>query len=132
MAKIQWQPISFLPQIAIMISGMLDASKETYESLSKIKVHDDFTIQRIFEVTGTQVEDEWLYDEQLARWLQLKSLKPEQQAEITNLQKQMSELKKANRKILAIAEKHKTRTIEKVLSKSDADVAMDFLMGKLT
>jgi len=115
-----------------MITGMLDAAKETYKPLVQIKVHDDFTIQRIFEVTGTQVEDEWLYDEQLSRWLKLKNLKSGQQAEIKKLQEQMSELKEVNKKILAIAEKHKNRTIEKVLSKSDAEVAMDFLMGKLS
>jgi len=43
----------------------------------------------------------------------------------------MVELKKVNRKILAIAEEHKDKTIEKVLGKSDAELGMDFLMGKL-
>jgi hypothetical protein len=50
--NITWQPVSFLPQISNMIDGMLEAAKETYEPLCQIKVHDDFTIKRIFEVTG--------------------------------------------------------------------------------
>jgi hypothetical protein len=62
-----WQKISFLPQITEMIDGMLDAAKETYEPLRQIKVHDNFTIKRFFEVTGQQVEDEWMYDDQLKR-----------------------------------------------------------------
>lgn len=56
--NITWQAISFLPQIAEMIDGMLDASRETFEPLCQVNVHDDYTIKRIFEVTGQQVEDE--------------------------------------------------------------------------
>ena len=48
--NITWQPLSFLPQIAEMIDGMLDAANETYGPLVQIKVHDDFKIKRIFEV----------------------------------------------------------------------------------
>ena len=129
--NITWQPISFLPQISHMIDGMLDAAKETYEPLCQIKVHDDFTIKRIFEVTGQQVKDEWMYDEQLERWSNLPSLKTVQLNEIQRLQGQMNELKSVNRKILAIAEEHKDKTIEKVLAKNDAEVSLDFLMGKL-
>lgn len=129
--NINWQPISFLPQISNMIDGMLDAAKETYEPLSQIKVHDDFTIKRIFEVSGQQIEDEWMYDKQLEKWSNLPDLKAAQRDEIQRLQGQMIELKKINRKILAIAEEHKDKTIEKVLGKSDAEIGLDFLMGKL-
>ena len=129
--NITWQPISFLPQMSNMIDGMLDAAKETYGPLCQIKVHDDFTIKRIFEVTGQQVKDEWLYDDQLEKWSQLPGLKTVQRNEIQRLQGKMIELKKVNRKILAIAEEHKDKTIEKVLGKSDAEIGLDFLMGKL-
>ncbi len=129
--NINWQPLSFLPQISNMIDGMLDAAKETYEPLRQIKVHDDFTLKRIFEVTGQQVKDEWMYDKQLEKWSNLPDLKTAQRDEIQRLQGQMIELKKVNRKILAIAEEHKNKTIEKVLGKSDAEIGLDFLMGKL-
>ena len=129
--NINWQPVSFLPQISNMIDGMLEAAKETYGPLCQIKVHDDFTIKRIFEVTGQQVKDEWMYDEQLEKWSSLPGLKTVQRNEIQRLQRQMIELKKVNRKILAIAEEHKDKTIEKVLEKSDAEIGLDFLMGKL-
>ena len=129
--NINWQPISFIPQIADMIDGMLDASKETFELLSKISVNDDYTIKRIFEVTGQQVEDEWIYDEHLKKWLEISELKKEERTEICRLQKQMVELKKINRKILAIAEKHKNKTIEKILCKSDDELGLHIGMGKL-
>ena len=129
--NINWQPVSFLPKISNMIDGMLEAAKETYEPLCQIKVHDDFTIKRLFEVTGQQIKDEWMYDEQLERWSNLPGLKTVQRNEVQRLQRQMIELKKVNRKILAIAEEHKDKTIEKVLSKSDAELGLEFLMGKL-
>jgi len=129
--EVNWQPLTFLPQMRYMINGMLDSAKETYEPLRQIKVHDDYTIKRIFEVTGNQVEDEWVYDEQLNRWMKDKDLKPEQRTEIQKLQRQMEELKQVNQKILAIAEEHKSKTIEKVMSKSDAEIGLDFLLGKL-
>jgi len=84
-------------------------SVSPYEPLRQIKVHDDYTIKRIFEVTGKQVEDEWLYDEQLSRWMKNKNLKPAQRTEIQTLQERMEELKQVNRKILAIAEVHKKK-----------------------
>ena len=130
MTAIHWQPISFLPQISDMINGTLGAAQETYEPLRQMKVHDDYTIERIFEVTGQQVEDEWLYDEQLSRWMENKNLKPAQRTEIQTLQERMKELKQVNRKILAIAEEHKNKTIEKIMSKSDAELGMEFLLGR--
>jgi len=129
--NITWQLISFLPQIAEMIDGMLDAANETYGPLCQITVHDDFTIKRIFEVTGQQVEDEWMYDDQLKRWQNLPDLEPVQRDEIQRLQRQMLELKKVNRQLLIIAEEHKDKTIEKILGRSDAELGMDFLTGKL-
>jgi hypothetical protein len=129
--NINWQPLSFLPQLAYMIDGMLESAQETYGPFSQIKVHDDFTIKRVIEVTGQQIEDEWLYDEQLEKWSQQPDLKTAQRNEIKRLQGQMAELKKVNRDILAIAEKHKDKTVEKVLEKSDAEIGLDFLMGKL-
>ncbi len=126
MTKINWQPVSFLSQISTMINGMLDAAKETLEPLCQIQVHDDHTIKRIFEVSGQQVEDEWLYDEQLSRWMKIKNLQPAQRAEIQKLQARMEKLKQVNRKIIAIAEKHKDKTIEKIMSKSDAELAWTF------
>ncbi len=89
------------------------------------------TEKRIFEVSGQQVEDDWLYDEQLSRWMKIKKLQPAERAEIQKLQARMKELKQVNRKIIAIAEKHKDKTIEKIMSKSDVELGMDFLLGKL-
>lgn len=106
-------------------------AKKTYGPLCQLKVHDDFTIKRIFAVSGQQVEDEWIYEKQLNNWLHSPDLETVQRDEIIRLQGQMLELKKVNRKILGIAEEHKDKTIEKILGKSDVELGMDFLMGNL-
>ena len=59
------------------------------------------------------------------------NLETVQRDEIIHLQEQLADLKKVNRKIFAIAEEHKDKTIEKVLGKSDEELGVDFLKGKL-
>ena len=68
-----WQPISFLPQLAPMIDGMLESAEDVCQSLHQAKqrgphVLDDYTVNRVRDVHGTQLDDVWLYKEQLARW----------------------------------------------------------------
>jgi hypothetical protein len=128
--KLNWQPISFLPQLAAMIDGMLEAAKESYGPFRQISVHDNYTLKRVSEVTGQQIEDAWLYDTQLDKWSKLSGLKQAQRDEIKRLQEQMDALKKVNRDIMAIVEEHKDKTIEKVMAKSDVELGLEFLMGK--
>ena len=67
-----WQPISQLPLIGSMIDGMLQDAEENYQTLlqaaPKPHVLDDYTVGRVFEVFGSQKDDLWLFEEQLARW----------------------------------------------------------------
>ncbi len=67
-----WQPISFLPELASMIDGMLESAEDVYQSLQQAKdrphVMDDYTVGRVRDVHSTQRNDLWLYEEQLARW----------------------------------------------------------------
>lgn len=125
--NITWQPISFLPQIAEMIDGMLEASRETFGPLSQIKVHDDYTIKRIFEVTGQQVKDEWMYDDQLKIWLDSSKIEAGQREEIYRLQGQMVELKKLTEKFLRLPKIIRIRQLKKFLEKAMENWAWIFL-----
>ncbi len=66
-----WQPISFLPELAPMVDGMLESAEDVYQSLQQAEdrphVMDDYTVGRVREVHSTQRNDLWLYEEQLAR-----------------------------------------------------------------
>jgi len=54
------------------IDGMLDNAEEVYNSLHQARprphVLDDDTVGRVREVHGTQLNELWWDEEQLARW----------------------------------------------------------------
>jgi hypothetical protein len=128
-----WQPISFLPTLAEMIDGMLESAKEVHGSLQQARsrphVMDDYTIGRVREVHGTQLDDLCLYEEQLSRWQTLAPTVAQQQ-EITRLNQQLVELRRVLTDTLALADEMKDNTIEKILAKDDFELGLEFLMGK--
>jgi hypothetical protein len=128
-----WQPISFLPQIAEMIDGMLASAQEVMGSLEQARtrphVMDDYTLGRVREVHGTQLNDLWLYQEQLSRWT-AESPTDRQRTEIERLTGQLSALRQVLTLCLALADEMKDGTIDQILAKDDVELAIDFLMGK--
>ena len=128
-----WQPISFLPNIAWMIDGMLESAKDVQGSLEQARsrphVMDDYTIGRVREAHGTQLDDLWLYEEQLSRW-QTPTPTEAQQQEITRLTRQLAGLRGVLTATLALADEMKDSTIEKILAKDDFELGLEFLMGK--
>ncbi len=81
-------------------------------------------------VCKNSLDDHWLFKEQLSRWSQ-DELSATQRREVERLQTQAAKLQEVLQAILAFAEARKPNTIEKVLGKSDVEVAVDFLSGKL-
>ena len=128
-----WQPISFLPNIAEMIGGMLESAQEVHGSLQQARsrphIMDDYTIGRVREVHGTQLDDLWLYEEQLSRWQTPAPTETEQQ-EIDRLNQQLAKLRRVLTATLALADEMKDATIDKILAKDDFELGLEFLMGK--
>jgi len=129
-----WQPISVLPKIAYIIDGMLDEAQGQYENLlearEKPHVLDDYTIDRVHNVYSTQLEDVSIFDRQLTRWKK-GLLDSDQRQEVERLIKQNEELRKVSKQILSLAAELKKGTINRILEKSDAELALDVLSGKL-
>ena len=128
-----WQPISFLPQIAEMIDGMLESAQSVLDSLERARtqphVMDDYTLGRVREVHGTQLNDLWLYEEQLSRW-RGSSPTDRQRTEIERVTNQLTALRHVLTLCLALADEMKAGTIDKILAKDDVELAIEFLMGK--
>ena len=128
----QWQPITMLPSMATHIDGWLESVQEQHQTLlpAKARPHalDDFTINRVKKVFTEQQNDLWLWDEQLKRW-QSGSLTEAQRTEIERLQRQMKKIRDQITDILALADDLAKGTIEKVLSKSDAELGLEFLLN---
>jgi hypothetical protein len=128
--KPNWQPISFLPNIAEMIDGMLEAVVENQKLLGKAEPAslDNATVSRVMSVYTMQRDDLWLYEDQLAVWRKTPLNEP-QTLEITRLEGQLGELRRGLEKILAMKPDLEEMTIEHLLSKSHLELGLDFLRG---
>ncbi|AZR80630.1 MULTISPECIES: hypothetical protein [Bacillus] len=126
-----WQPIQHLPIIANLIDGQSSDAKEQYvnllEALSKPHVLNDAIIQRTIHVYTEQLEFVWIFEEQLSKWKKEERLTPIEQSEIERLQEQVQQLHSILTDILAITEKLKDGTYEKVMAKSDLQLGIESL-----
>lgn len=130
----QWQPIKVMHECIPMIDGMLKEVQSQHnnmlEAQKKPHTMDDATIQRVIDVYSEQHEFLWVYREQLSRWKQ-ESPTPQQLENINRLGQQVENIELALTGILKIADDIKGKTIDSILGKSDADLAMELLMGTL-
>jgi hypothetical protein len=130
---ISWQPISALPMIAYIIDEMLNETQEQYKTLlearEKPHVLDDDTVDRVHSAFTIQLEDVFLFDEQLSRWKK-GQLDSDQRLEVERLIKQAEELRKTCRLILSLAAELRKGTINRILEKSDVELALDVPSGK--
>ncbi len=129
-----WQPIAQLPQIAWMIDGMTESAEEQLANLHEAEdrphVLDLPTVDRVIKVYTEQRDDLWLYREQLARWGRL-ALTDAQRAEVARLDQRLATLGTHIETLLALAAQLRPHTIESILAKSDIELALDVLTGKI-
>ena len=128
-----WQPISFLPELAPMVDGMLESAEDVSQSLQQAEdrphVMDEYTVGRVREVHSTQLNDLWLYEEQLARWSTADPTLAQRQ-EIDRLTHQLDRLRSVLTLTLALADALKEGTIDTIMAKSDIELAIEMLTGK--
>ncbi len=86
-------------------------------------------VDRVIRLYTAQAEDMTLFEEQLARWKK-ENLTPAQEQEIDLLSEHLQQLRELEEKILSLAEKLKQGTIDSILRKSDAELAIEVLSGK--
>lgn len=129
-----WQPISKLPLIAWAIDGMAESAEEQLADLRQVEtrphVLDLPTVDRVIQVYTEQQGDLWLYREQLTRWGKL-ALTEVQRAEMARLEQRLATLGAHIEAILALAQQVRPYTIESILAKSDVELALDVLTGKI-
>ncbi len=129
-----WQPISFLPELAPMVDGMLESAEDVSQSLQQAEdrphVLDEYTVGRVREVHSTQRNDLWLSEEQLARWSTADPTRAQRQ-EIDRLTHQLDRLRRVLTCTLTRTDARKEATIEKVMATSDIELAIEVLTGKL-
>ena len=128
--KPNWQPVSLLPVVAMMIDEVLQNSEEQHETFSEVKsqphVLDDATVARAIRLYKAQLEDVQLYREQLRRW-QKQPLTGDQRREVDRLLGQLPRIQQLSEAILVLLDEIKEGTIDKVMAKSDVELGMEYL-----
>jgi hypothetical protein len=126
-----WQPISQLPLISTMVTGMLHDIEGQHQlflqAVDQPHILDDATIHRAQRVYQTQLDDLWLYETQCEHWLQGKLIAT-QRKQIKHLVTQVARLKGKLEAIMALLAELETGTIDKIMAKSDLELGMEFLM----
>lgn len=130
----RFHPITALPMITEVIDGMLTEAEDQWQLLDAARdkpyVLDDAIVQRVIRCYSEQQTYVPIYKKQPARWSELE-LTAEQRTEVTRLQDQINDLDRLLSDILTLANELKKNTIEKLMDKADAEVALDVLLGKL-
>lgn len=130
-----WQPISRLPLIAEMITGMAAQTADFLQTMRQAEnqpyLLDDATVNRVIAVYTEQRDDLWLYEEQIRRW-QAGRPTSGQLAEIDRLTHSLTTVRADLSAILDLAQRLKSGTINAVLARSDLELGIEALMGRPT
>jgi N-acetyl-gamma-glutamylphosphate reductase len=109
-----WQPLSMLPVMANLVSGMLAEVQTQLQSLHAAQaqryVPDASMVDQVIEAYSEQQDFLWVYESQLDRWQQ-ELLTVEQRQQTEQMVVQLTELKRSLSEILAIADQFKGETV---------------------
>jgi cystathionine beta-lyase family protein involved in aluminum resistance len=133
MEKRNFQPITKALAILEITRGMLDSSRDQLETMQQVKdrphILDDAIIDRSLKLYTAQNEDSDMFLQQCAIWRK-QELNEVQSYQIQEIEKCTKSLIDTNNQILFIINACKDSTIDKILEKSDMELALDMLTGK--
>jgi len=128
-----WYSLDMLPFYLELSRGQLESAQEQQSNLERCQdrpgVLDDHVVSRIIRATTVQNENNWVFVEQCKKWRQQQPT-VQQLADIEQVENNVQNLTQTNQAILGLAKQCKAHTIDRILEKDDAELALDFLMGK--
>ncbi len=129
-----WLPLYKLPLYASTVEGLLDDTQQSHALFLKAKdkpwTLDDTTVDRTIRLYTERLELLALDAEQLTRWKREKLTQKEERT-INRLSEQVAQTRKLTSEILEIVREIKENTIDRILARDPADLAIDVLTGKL-
>lgn len=122
-----WQPITMLPTIAEIVTGMLESAAEQHRLLSSARPYslDNATLDRVERVYRDGLDGHVAFERQVDRW-QREYPGAEGLAELAE---QVARLHPAYQQVLDLAHQQRGNTIEALMSKSDQQVGLEALLG---
>ena len=115
---VNWQPISEMPLIASMIDDALDDTRIHLETLTQART----------QVHTEQLEFVDIYARQIARW---RTARPsaDQTRELNRMDDQNQQLRTVTEAVLALADKPRKGTIDRIMGMSDIELGVQALLG---
>ena len=132
--SLQWQPLSALPKVSRDVDEQFTNTREQYEQLLRARdqphLLDDAIVARVMRLVTDELEFHPVYREQLARWYQSQPA-PGQFIELDRMTHQLDRWRELLEQQLALAQELSVGTIDKVLAKSDHELAAALLAGDM-
>ena len=132
--SLQWQPLSALPEVSRDVDEQFTNTREQYEQLLRARdqphLLDDAIVARVIRLVTDELEFLSVYREQLARWYQSQPA-PGQFIELDRMTHQLDRWRELLEQQLALAQDLNVGTIDKVLAKSDHELAAALLAGDM-
>ena len=129
-----FQPLSMILTVFMVEKGLLDSSKQQLENIKAVEnkphVLDDEIIKRSLRLYTEQNEDTKVVFEQCKRWRE-ENPSEEQLTKIEEIEEIATELVQVNNEILAIMNRCKEQTIERLLEKEDLEVGLEYIVSKM-
>jgi hypothetical protein len=130
--SVQWQPLSALPKVARDVDEQFTNTREQYEQLLRARdqphLLDDAVVARVMRLVTDELEFLPVYREQLARWYQSQPT-PGQFIELDRMTHQLDRWRELLQRQLA--QELNVGTIDRVLAKSDHELAAALLCGDM-
>ena len=131
---IEYLPISYLDALITNTQGMLDAGNDLLALLEKAKtkphVLDDASVSRITDVYTEQQQEIKYYQQLLQHWMQDNPTE-QQQTTLVEFESKINDALKMHRQIFFITDFLKQHTIDQILKREDAELAIDVLTDKI-
>ena len=103
----QWKPINYLSTFQEIVFSMLESTLDQYHSLLEVKrnphIFDDDEVEEIVRTYKEQIDNTWLFENQLSHWQDL-NLPSRDHQRVQELLDKTYELRQATEKILYLAE----------------------------
>jgi hypothetical protein len=132
--SLQWQPLNALPKVSRDVDEQFTNTREQYEQLLRARdqphLLDDAIVARVMRLVTDELEFLPVYGEQLARWYQSQPT-PGQFIDLDRMTRQLDRWREILQQQLALAQELNLGTIDKVLAKSDHELAAALLSGDM-
>jgi hypothetical protein len=129
-----WQPLSMLPTIAMILNEEMAGTEEQLTSLQQARGHaavlDDDLIHRVQVLYSEQLEFIPLHREQLAQWRTASPSKAQRKV-ITRLTAQLDRHEAVLKDILALAKGLEAETLDAILRMEEGELGLAMFEGRM-